>query len=81
MPVEDLLQHIRKEASYNDNDDGEPRRTAGQQLYEYKVHVLGVEERPDDASIKEREDEVEGNRTPRHKMVHPCPEMSLQSKL
>ena len=32
---------------------------------------------PDDASIEEREDEVEGNRTPRHKMVHPRPEMSL----
>lgn len=32
---------------------------------------------PDDASVEEREDEVEGNRTPRHKMVHPCPEMSL----
>lgn len=32
---------------------------------------------PDDATIEEREDEVEGNRTPRDKMVHPRPEMSL----
>lgn len=32
---------------------------------------------PDDASIEQREDKVEGNRTPRHKMVHPRPEMSL----
>lgn len=32
---------------------------------------------PDDASIEEREDEVEGDRTPRYKMVHPRPEMSL----
>lgn len=46
MSVEDLLHHIRKEASYDDDDDGEPCRTTGQQLHEYKVHVLGVEERP-----------------------------------
>lgn len=46
MSVEDLLHHIRKEASYDDDDDGEPRRTTGQQLHKYKVHVLGVEERP-----------------------------------
>ncbi len=32
---------------------------------------------PDDASIEEREDEVESNRAPRNKMVHPRPEMSL----
>lgn len=46
MSVEDLLHHIRKEACYDDDDDGEPGRTAGQQLHEYKVHVLGVEEWP-----------------------------------
>lgn len=46
MSVEDLLHHIRKEAGYDDDDDGEPRRTAGQKLHEYKVHVLGVEEWP-----------------------------------
>lgn len=44
------------------------RQTLVSKLY----HVL-----PDDASIKEREDKVEGNRTPSHKMVYPCPEMSL----
>lgn len=32
---------------------------------------------PDDASIEEREDEVEGNRTPCYEMVHPRPEMCL----
>lgn len=77
MSVEDLLHHIRKEASYDDDDDGKPGWTAGQQLHEYKVHVLGMEEWPDNASIEERKDEVEGNRTPRHEMVHPRPEMSL----
>lgn len=46
MSVEDLLYHVRKEAGYDDDNDGEPRRAAGQQLHEHKVHVLGVEERP-----------------------------------
>lgn len=46
MSIEDLLHHIRKEASYDDNDDGKPGRSAGQQLHEYKVHILGVEEWP-----------------------------------
>lgn len=36
---------------------------------------------PDDASVKEREDEIESDWAPRHKMVHPGPELSLQGKL
>lgn len=46
MSVEHLLHHIREEASYDDDDDGEPGRAAGQKLHEYKVHVLRVEEGP-----------------------------------
>lgn len=46
-----------------------------------KIKSLNQDYSPDDASIKEREDEVEGNRAPRHKMVHPRPEMSLQREL
>lgn len=46
MSVEDLLDHIRKQTRYHDDDDGEPGRAAGQQLHEHKVHVLGVEEGP-----------------------------------
>lgn len=61
MSVKDLLHHIRKEASYDDDDNGKPCRTAGQQLHKDEVHVLGVQEWPDDASIEEREDEIEGN--------------------
>lgn len=47
MSVEDLLHHIRKEASYDNDDNGKPSRTAGQQLHKDKVHVLGVEEWPE----------------------------------
>lgn len=32
---------------------------------------------PDDASVEEREDEVERDRTPGHKVVNPGPEVSL----
>lgn len=32
---------------------------------------------PDDAAVEERENKVEGDGTPCHEMVHPCPEMSL----
>lgn len=46
MSVEDLLQHIRKQASDDDEDDGKPRWTAGQQLHEDEIHVLCVEEGP-----------------------------------
>lgn len=81
MSVEDLLDHIGEEAGYDDENDGEPGRAAGQQLHEDEIHVLCVEERPDDASIEEREDEVKGDRAPRHKMAHPGPEMCLYSKL
>lgn len=45
------------------------------------LHKQGEHLLPDDASIEEREDKVESNRTPGDKMVYPCPEMSLQSKL
>lgn len=46
MSVEDLLHHIRKQAGDDNDDDGKPGRTAGQQLHEDKIHVLCVEERP-----------------------------------
>lgn len=46
MSVEDLLNHIRKEASYDNDDDGKPGRATGQQLHKDEVHVLGVEEWP-----------------------------------
>lgn len=46
MSVEDLLHHIRNQASDDNDDDGKPRRTAGQQLHEDEIHVLRVEERP-----------------------------------
>lgn len=46
MSVEDLLHHIRKEAGDDDDYDGEPGRTAGQQLDKDEVHVLGVQEWP-----------------------------------
>lgn len=46
MSVEDLLHHIRKEASYDNDDNGKPGRTTRQQLHKDKVHVLGVEEWP-----------------------------------
>lgn len=36
---------------------------------------------PDDSSVEEGEDEVKGDWTPGHQMVHPRPEVSLQSKL
>lgn len=46
MSVEDLLHHIRKQASDDNDDDGKPRWTAGQQLHEDEIHVLCVEEGP-----------------------------------
>lgn len=46
VSVEDLLDHVRKQAHYYNDDDGEPGRAAGQQLHEHKVHVLGVKEGP-----------------------------------
>lgn len=47
MSVEDLLDHIGEEAGYDDENDGEPGRAAGQQLHEDEIHVLCVEERPE----------------------------------
>lgn len=52
MSVKDLLHHIRKEASYDDDDDGEPGRTAGQQLHKDEVHVLRVQERPEGRRVE-----------------------------
>lgn len=46
MSVHDLLNDVRKEAGDDDDNDGEPGRTAGKQLDKDKVHVLGVQEGP-----------------------------------
>lgn len=52
MSVQDLLHHVRKQAGDDNDDDGKPRRTAGQQLHKDEIHVLGVEEGP--GGIKEK---------------------------
>lgn len=67
VPVEHLLDDVREKAGDDDDDDCEPGRAAGQQLDEDKVHVLGVEERPDDSPIKNGEDEVESEEPPGNK--------------
>lgn len=46
MSVENFFHDIRKEAGNDNNNDGEPGGTTGQELDKDKVHVLGVEEGP-----------------------------------
>lgn len=66
MSVEDLLHHIREQASDDDDDDGKPRWTAGQQLHEDKVHVLCVEEGPGE---KRRHNTLTDDRTKKNGLV------------
>lgn len=45
-PPQHFFEHVRQQADHDEQNDAEPRRSAGQHLHKDVVHPLVVQERP-----------------------------------